>query len=79
VIPIGQNILVDGLDTSIATCKIPFHPNRQYVVEVKCRPVVPDNIRYWHVFVNDEQIEYFLKSKNEFECANIDLDSDDEK
>jgi hypothetical protein len=23
----GQNILVDGLATSTATCKIPFHPN----------------------------------------------------
>jgi ribonuclease HI len=79
VIPRGQNILVDGLATSAATCKIPFHPNRQYTVEVKCRPVVPDNIRYWQVFGNDEQIDDFLQSKNEFECANIDVDSDDEK
>jgi ribonuclease HI len=35
VIPRGQNILADGLATSVATCKIPFHPNRQYRVEVK--------------------------------------------
>jgi ribonuclease HI len=46
VIPRGQNILVDGLATSATTCKIPFHPNRQYTVEVKCKPIVPDNIRY---------------------------------
>jgi hypothetical protein len=45
---------------------------------VKCRPTVPDNIRYWQVFGNDEQIDDFLQSKNEFECANIDVDSDNE-
>ena len=79
MIPKGQNILVNGLATSAATCKIPFHPNRQYTVEVKCRPPVPDNIMCWQVFGNNEQIEFFLQSKNEFECANIDVDSDDEK
>jgi hypothetical protein len=78
-IPRDQNILVDGLVTSKATCKIPFHPNHQYTVEVKSRPAVPDNIRYWQVFGNDEQIEFFLQSKNEFECANIDVDFDDER
>jgi hypothetical protein len=78
VIPRGQNILADGLATSTATCKIPFHPNHQYTVEVKCRPTVPDNIRYWQVFGNDEQIDDFLQSKNDFECANIDVDSDDD-
>jgi hypothetical protein len=78
VIPRGQNILADGLATSSATCKIPFHPNHQYTVEVKCRPTILDNIRYWQVFGNDEQIDDFLQSKNEFECANIDVDSDDD-
>jgi ribonuclease HI len=50
VMPRGQNILADGLATSTTTCKIPFHPNHQYTVEVKCRPIVPDNMRYWQVF-----------------------------
>jgi hypothetical protein len=78
VIPRGQNILVDGLTISTSTCKILFHPNRQYTVEVKCRPTIPTNIRYWKVFGNDEQIDDFLQSKNEFECANIDVDSDND-
>jgi hypothetical protein len=47
VMPRGHNILADGLATSIATCKIPFHSTHPYMVEVKCRPTVPDNIRYW--------------------------------
>jgi ribonuclease HI len=46
VMPRRQNILVDGLATSIATYKIPFHPTHKYIVEVKCRPTVLDNIRY---------------------------------
>jgi hypothetical protein len=74
----GQNILADGLATSAATCKIPFRPTRPYNVEVKCRPTVPDNIRYWQVFGNDDQIEDFLQCKNDFECTNIDLENEDE-
>jgi ribonuclease HI len=54
VMPRGQNILVDGLATSATTCKIPFCPTHPYTVEVKCRPTVPDNIRYWQVFGNDD-------------------------
>jgi hypothetical protein len=76
--PRGHNILADGLATLATTCKIPFHPNRQYTLEVKCRPVVPNNIRYWQVFGNNDQIEDFLLSKNNFECTNIDVDSDDD-
>jgi ribonuclease HI len=78
VMPRGQNILADGLATSTTTCKIPFHPTRKYTVEVKCRPTIPDNIRYWQVFGNDDQIEDFLQCKNDFECTNIDLENDDE-
>jgi hypothetical protein len=74
----GQNILADGLDTSAAAYKIPFHPTRPYTVEVKCRLTVPNNIRYWQVFGNDDQIEDFLQCKNDFECTNIDLDNEDE-
>jgi hypothetical protein len=78
VMPTGQNIIADGLATSATTCKIPFRPTRKYIVEVKCRPTVPDKIRYWHVFGNDDQIEDFLQCKNDFECTNIDLENDDE-
>jgi hypothetical protein len=66
------------LATSAATCKIPFHSTRPYTVEVKCRPTVPDNIRYWQVFGNDDQIEDFLQCKNDFECTNIDFENEDE-
>ena len=64
--------------TSEATCKIPFHPTHPYTIEVKCRPTVPDNIRYSQVFGNDDQIEEFMQCKNDFECTNIDLENEDE-
>jgi ribonuclease HI len=78
VMPRGQNILADGLATSAASCKIPFRQTRPYTVKVKCRPTVPDNIRYWQVFGNDDQIEDFLQCKNSFECTNIDLENENE-
>jgi hypothetical protein len=78
VMPRGQKILVDRLATPAATCKIPFYSTHPYMVEVKCRPTVPDNIRYWQVFGNGDQIEEFLQCKNDFECTNIDLENEDE-
>jgi hypothetical protein len=76
--PRGQNILADRLATSSASYKIPFRQTHPYTVEVKCRPTVPDNIRYWQVFGNDDQIEDFLQCKNNFECTNIDLENENE-
>jgi hypothetical protein len=76
--PRGHNILADGLATSVATCNIPFHSTLPYTVEVKCRPTILDNIRYWQVFGNDDQIEDFLQCKNDFKCTNIDLENEDE-
>jgi ribonuclease HI len=78
VMPRGQNILADGLATSAATCKIPFRSTRPYTVEVKCRPNILDNIKYWQVFGNDDQIDDFLQCKNDFEWTNIDLENKDE-
>jgi hypothetical protein len=53
-------------------------PNHTYIVEAKFKPTVLDNIRYWQVFGNDDQIEDFLQCKNNFECTNIDLENDDD-
>jgi len=45
LIPRNQNVFTE-LDTLTSKCNIPFHPNKKYEIEVKHRPVVPDNIRY---------------------------------
>jgi hypothetical protein len=78
-IPREQNQIVDALATSTAVFKVPIFPSRKYEVDVKYRPTVPDNIKYWQVFEDDKQIESFLKMENEFENMNIDEEYDDEE
>lgn len=45
VIPRNQNVLANGLSFSASTCQMP-HPNKQYTMEVKHCPIVPDNMRH---------------------------------
>ena len=52
--------------------KIPIHPNRKYEIEVKYKPAVPDNIKYWQVFDDDQQVNRFLTLTKEFESCIID-------
>jgi len=33
---------------------------------------MPDNIKYWHVFEDDKQVERFLQMSDEFANINID-------
>lgn len=72
----GQNIIDDGQATSSSTWKMPYLLSHQCTVEVNNKLDVPDNIRYWKIFGNGEKIECFWQSKDEFECANIDIDLD---
>jgi ribonuclease HI len=69
-----QNQIVDALATSASVFKIPIFPNRKYEIEVKHRPVIPDNIKYWQVFEDDKQVEIFLQMGDEFANMNIDDD-----
>jgi hypothetical protein len=46
VMPRGHNILADGLAMLTTTCKIHFRCTHPYTLEVKCRSVVPENIKY---------------------------------
>jgi hypothetical protein len=61
MIPRGQNQIVDALATSTSIFKIPIFPNKGYEIEVKHKPTVPSNIKYWQVFEDDKQIESSLK------------------
>jgi ribonuclease HI len=71
-IPRGQNQIADALATSASVFKIPIFPNKKYEIEVKHRPAVPDNIKYWQVFEDDKQVERFLQMSDEFANINID-------
>jgi hypothetical protein len=54
VIPRGKNQIVDSLATSTSVFKIPIFLNMKYEIEVKNRPAVPDNIKYWQVFEDNK-------------------------
>ena len=46
--------------------------------QIKFRPAIPDNKKYWQVFYGDKQIEDFMQFRNEFEphSSNSDYDTD---
>jgi hypothetical protein len=47
-------MIADALATSANVFKISIHPNKKYDIEVKHRPLVLDNIKYWQVFEYDK-------------------------
>lgn len=47
VIPRNQNHIADALAVATSVFKIPIYPNRRYQIEVKHRPSVPSNVKYW--------------------------------
>jgi hypothetical protein len=72
VIPRGQNLIVDALATSTSIFKIPIFPNRKYEIEIKHTPIVPDNIKYLHIFEDDKHVVRFLQMNDEYFNSNID-------
>ena len=59
----NHNLHAHSLATFANTCKLPFEPNHHFTVEIKHRPIVPDNVKNWQVFDNDTQINNFLTLK----------------
>ena len=72
VVPRLQNAVADALVVSAATFKMPIHQNKRFEIEVKHRPAVPNNIKFWQVFNVDKHIERFLEGTNEFTNTSID-------
>ena len=53
-IPREHNVITDALEVSASLFKIPIYPNTKYEIQVKHRPAVPDNLKYWQVFEDDQ-------------------------
>jgi ribonuclease HI len=73
---INLNQQADSLALAASNFKTPMFPNLKFEVEVRHRPSIPDNIKHWQVFKDDEEIQRFLKTIEEF--SNISIDQDDE-
>jgi len=52
-------------------------PQVKYEIEMRYEPSIPDNIKYWKVFEDDQQINKFMEVIDEF--ANTHMESNDEK
>lgn len=51
--PRDQNILANDLAYASSSCQRPYE-DKQFIVQVKYRPVVPDNEKCWQVFEGDK-------------------------
>ena len=71
-IPRDLNHLADSLVVSASLFVPPLPPRLSYDVQVKYRPSLPDNIKFWRVFENDEELSKFLQLVHEFFDIHID-------
>ena len=69
--------MAHNLAFAARTCLMPYE-TKQCTNQIKFRPVVPDNKKYWQAFDGDKQIEDFLQSRNEFELPSSDSDYEDD-
>jgi ribonuclease HI len=72
VIPREHDGIANALATSASVFKIIIYPNRRHEIKVKYRPAIPDNVKYWQVFEDNQQIKRFLESDEEFVNTQID-------
>ena len=71
-IPRDLNHQVDSLAISASLFVPPLPPRLNYDVQVKYRPSLPDNVKFFRVFENDEEISKFLQLVDEFFDIHID-------
>jgi hypothetical protein len=71
-VPKAMNHLVDSLVVSASMFIPPMPPRLNYEIQVKYRPSLPDNIKYWKVFEDDDELSRFLQVVDEFSDMHID-------
>jgi ribonuclease HI len=71
-IPREMNQLADSLAVSASTFVPPMPPKLSYEIQIKYRPSLPDNVKYWKVFEDDDELSRFLQVVDEFSDLHID-------
>jgi ribonuclease HI len=77
-IPREENAPTDFQAFSASLFEAPALPADRSEVEIRYRPSVPDNVKHWKVFEDDQEIEKFLQSIGDFSTLHIDEDLDEE-
>lgn len=60
-----------------STFRPPINPRLRNEVEMRHMPSVPDNIKHWQVFEDDQQIHKFLTTIEDFQGTEINQDGDE--
>ena len=71
-VPRKKNIQAHCLATFASTYNLLFQPNYRYNAYVKHIPIILDNLKYWQIFSQDEQIYHFMNNEGEFQNCKID-------
>jgi hypothetical protein len=71
-IPRDMNQLVNSLVVSSSMFIPPMPPRLSYEIQVKYRPSFPNNIQYWKVFEDDDELNIFLQVVDEFSNMHVD-------
>ena len=79
VIPRSQNVAADTFAVAASTFKIPLHSHDKYKIKMKHRPAIPDNIKYWQGFEDDDHIEKFLTLSDGYKNMAIDEEREDDQ
>jgi ribonuclease HI len=75
-IPRAMNQLVDSLAVSASTFNTPLPTKLNYEIQVKYRPSLLDNVKFWKVFDDDEELVRFLEFIDEFSALHIDHENE---
>ena len=70
-----MNHLADSLAVSASMFIPPLPPKLSYEIQVKYRPSLPDNVKFWKVFENDDELNKFLQVIDEFSDMHIDQEN----
>ena len=67
--------LANSLAVSASFFIPPLPPRLSYDVQVKYRPSLPDNVKFWRVFENDGELSKFLQLVDEFSDIHIEQEN----
>ena len=75
VIPRKENVAVDALLVSPSVFQLPVYPCKQYQIEVRHRPIIPDSVDHWKVFEYDKRINRLMEMSREFNNTKLDQEN----
>jgi ribonuclease HI len=74
-IPRAMNHLANSLAVSASMFIPPMPPRLNYEIQIKYRPSLPDNVKYWNFFEDNDELNRFLLVVDEFSDMHIDQEN----